>query len=141
MYSLKTKSGYHLAMRPEGTVGTMRAYIENNMHSQPQPVMLYYYGPFFSHKNIQKGRHREFRQFGLEILGTTKSISDATVIKVALTILEEAGFKNLRVRIKSIGDQESLKTYTKELVSYYRKSLNTMCANCREKIKTDPSGF
>ena len=137
-YSLKTKGGYHLTVRPEGTAGVMRAYIEHGMRAQPQPVMLYYYGPFFRHKNPQKGHQREFRQFGLEILGTTKSIADATVIKVALTILEEAGFKNLKVRINSLGDQDSLKIYTKELASYYKKFLNVMCTNCRERIKINP---
>jgi histidyl-tRNA synthetase len=138
MYSLKTKGGHHLAMRPEGTAGVMRAYIEHGMQSQPQPVMLYYYGPFFRHENPQRGRYREFRQFGLEILGTQKSVADATVIRLLLTILEEAGFKNLIVRINSIGDKESRTAYTKELVSYYKKNLENVCANCRQRIKTNP---
>jgi len=138
MYSLKTKGGHHLAMRPEGTASVVRAYIEHGMQSNPQPVMLYYYGPFFRHENPQRGRYREFRQFGLEILGTSKSVADATIIRVLLTILEEAGFKNLIVRINSIGDKESRTVYTKELISYYKKNLETVCANCRQRIKTNP---
>ncbi len=138
MYSLKTKGGYHLAMRPEGATGVMRAYIEHNMQSLPQPVMLYHYGPFFRHEKPKKGRSREFRQFSLDILGTSKSVADATIIKVFLTILEEAGFKNLRVKINSIGDTESRKIYIKELISYYKKQLEFVCADCRQRIKTNP---
>ena len=138
MYSLKVKGGYHLAMRPEGTAGVMRAYIEHGMQSLPQPVMLYYYGPFFRHGKTQHEKYREFRQFGIEILGTSKSVADATIIKVFLTILKEAGFENLVVRINSLGDPESRKIYTKELVSYYKKQLESVCADCRQRIKTNP---
>src|SRR3989344_6801012 len=79
MYSLKTKGGTTLAVRPEGTAGIMRAYIEGGMHTEPQPVMLYYHGPFLRHDNPQRGRYREFFQFGLEVLNTEKSIADAMV--------------------------------------------------------------
>ena len=77
MYTLKTKGGDHLALRPEGTAGVVRAYIEHGMQSLPQPVMLYYYGSMFRHDNPQRGRYRDFKQFGLEIIGTEKSIADA----------------------------------------------------------------
>lgn len=138
MYSLKTKGGNRLAMRPEGTAGVVRAYVEHGMQSQPQPVMLYYYGPFFRHENPQRGRLRELRQFGVEILGTSKSVADAIVIQVMLTILNEAGFKNLRVKINSIGDKESRAAYSKELSSYYRKNIEAVCASCRQRMKTNP---
>src|SRR3989338_8229351 len=68
MYTLKTKGGDHLALRPEDTAGAMRAYLENGMQNLPQPVMLYYYGPFFRHDKPQRGRYRELRQFGIEII-------------------------------------------------------------------------
>lgn len=138
MYSLKTKGGTRLAMRPEGTAGVMRAYIENGMQSFPQPVMLFYYGSFFRHENPQRGRYREFRQFGLEILGTSKSVADAIIIKTTVTILQEAGFKNLNVLINTIGDSESRPIYIKELVSYYKKHLSHVCVNCKQRIKNNP---
>ncbi len=138
MYVLKTKGGDHLAMRPEGTAGVMRAYIENGMQALPQPVMLYYYGPYFRHENPQRGRLREFRQFGLEILGSTKSIMDALIIRSMTLILEEAGFKNLSVEINSIGDKECRGKYIKELISYYKKHIDELCANCKERVKTNP---
>ena len=138
MYSLKTKGGDHLAMRPEGTAGVMRSYIENGMQALPQPVMLYYYGPFFRHENPQRGRLRELRQFGLEVLGTEKSIMDAVVIRTITLILEEAGFKNLSVEINSIGDKDCRGGYIRELTNYYKKHIEEMCPNCKERLKTNP---
>jgi histidyl-tRNA synthetase len=138
MYSLKTKGGDHLTLRPEGTASVMRAYLENGLQSQPQPVMLYYYGPFFRHEKPQKGRYREFYQFGLEIVGSPKSISDATIIHLFMTILKEAGLKNLRVQINSIGDSECRGAYRRELSGYYRKNAKNICADCRERLKDNP---
>ncbi|OHA82572.1 MAG: histidine--tRNA ligase [Candidatus Yonathbacteria bacterium RIFCSPLOWO2_01_FULL_43_27] len=138
MYSLKTKGGDHLAMRPEGTAAVMRAYLEHGMHTLPQPVMLYYYGPFFRHENPQRGRLRELRQFGLEILGTQKSIADALIIRSMTLILEEAGFKNISIEINSIGDKECRSGYIRELTSYYKKHLSEICAHCKERAKTNP---
>lgn len=138
MYTLKTKGGDHLTLRPEGTASVMRAYYEHGMQSQPQPVMLYYHGPFFRHENPQKGRYRQFYQFGLEILGTAKSIADATVIKIFTTILEEAGLSNIKVGINSIGDNECRGAYRRELLNYYKKNARGICADCRERLKTNP---
>ncbi len=138
MYTIKTKGGDHLAMRPEGTAAIMRAYIENGMQALPQPVMLYNYGPFFRHENPQRGRLREFRQFGLEVLGTSKSIADALIIRTMTLILNEAGFKNISVEINSIGDKECRGTYLRALTNYYKKQSNVICPDCRERIKTNP---
>lgn len=138
MYSLKTKGGDHLVMRPEGTAAVMRAYIENGMQALPQPVSLYYHGPYFRHENPQRGRLRELRQFGVEILGTTKSIADALIIRTLTLVLEEAGFKNLSVEINSIGDKECRGIYIRELTSYYKKHISEACPNCKERLKTNP---
>lgn len=138
MYTLRTKGGDVLAMRPEGTAAVMRAYIQNGMQALPQPVALYYYGPYFRHENPQRGRLREFRQFGLELLGTQKSIADVLVIRTITLILEEAGFKNLSVEINSIGDKECRGGYIRELTNYYKKHLAELCTNCKERIKTNP---
>lgn len=138
MYTLRTKGGDKLAMRPEGTAGIMRAYIENGMSALPQPVMLYYFGPFFRHESPQRGRLRELRQFGIEMLGAQKSIADAIVMRVLLIILEEAGFKNTILTINSIGDKECRPAYIRELTAYYRKHVNEICADCRQRMKTNP---
>ena len=138
MYTLKTKGGDHLVMRPEGTAGVMRAYIENGMQALPQPMMLYNYGPYFRHENPQRGRLRELRQFGLEILGTGKSIADALIIRAMTLILDEAGFKNLSVEINSIGDKECRSGYMRELNNYYKKHIAELCPDCKDRIRTNP---
>lgn len=138
IYSVKTKGGDRLAMRPEGTAPVMRSYIENGMQNKPQPVKFYYYGPTFRHDKPQKGRYREFYQFGIETLGSTQSIMDAITIKIALIILQESGIENVRVKINSIGDAESRKDYLKELVNYYKKFVNKMSSVDRDRMKTNP---
>lgn len=138
MYTLRTKGGDHLALRPEGTAAIMRAYIENGMNAWPQPVMLYYYGPFFRHESPQRGRLRQLHQFGVEMLGTPKSIADAIIMRTILVILEEAGFKNTVLMVNSIGDKECRPAYIRELTSYYRKHMNEICADCRERMKKNP---
>ncbi len=138
MYTLRTKGGDHLALRPEPTAGIVRAYIEHGMQNMPQPVMLYFYGPIFRHDSPQRGRYRQFWQFGLESIGSDKSIVDALVIKTTLTILEEAGAQNLSVDINSIGDKECRGAYIKELVNYYKKHVNSLGAIDRTRLKINP---
>ncbi len=138
MYTLKTKGGDHLALKPEHTAGLMRSYIEQGMQNMPQPVMFYQYGPVFRHDNPQRGRYRQFWQFDLDSLGSDKSIVDALVIKVGMSILEEAGAQNLSVDINSIGDKECRHIYIKELTGYYRKHINDLAHIDRERLKTNP---
>jgi histidyl-tRNA synthetase len=138
MYSVKTKGGDRLVMRPEGTASVMRAYIEHGMQNKPQPVKLYYSGPVFRHDKPQKGRYREFYQFGIEVIGSPKSIMDAMVIHMGILMLKEAGIENISLKINSIGDAESRKDYLKELVNYYKKHLGKMNATDRQRLKDNP---
>lgn len=138
MYTFRTRGGEHVTMRPEGTAGVMRAYLEHGMQQLPQPVLLYYYGAFFRHERPQKGRLRELRQFGLEILGTEKSIADALIIRTLITILEEFGFKDLVVDINSMGDKDSRPKYIRELTNYYKKHQAKLCSDCKERLKINP---
>jgi histidyl-tRNA synthetase len=138
IYTLKTKGGDHLALRPEHTAPLMRAYLEHGMQNMPQPVMFYQSGPVFRHDKPQRGRYRQFWQFDLDCLGNDKSILDALVIKAGLSILEEAGAQNLSIDINSIGDKECRGIYIKELTSYYRKRINRLASIDRERLKTNP---
>ena len=138
MYTLKTKGGDSLTLRPEGTASIMRAYAENGMVSWPHPVKLYYFGSFFRHENPQKGRLREFRQFGLEVLGEGDPIIDANIIKIPFIILSELGFKNAIVRINSIGDKNCAPNYKKELLNFYKKKFNYLCKDCKRRFKENP---
>ncbi|OGI95796.1 histidine--tRNA ligase [Candidatus Nomurabacteria bacterium RIFCSPLOWO2_01_FULL_42_17] len=138
MYTLKTKGGDHLALRPEHTAPLARAYVEHGMQALPQPVMLYQYGPIFRHDKPQRGRYRQFWQFDLDSLGNDKSIMDALVIKAGMSILEEAGASSLSIDINSIGDKECRNGYIRELTNYYKKHIGQLPGIDRERLKTNP---
>lgn len=138
MYAFRTKSGDRVAMRPEHTASLMRAYIEHGMQSEPQPVMMYHYGPVFRHDNPQAGRYRQFYQFDIDSLGNEKAINDALVIKTAWTILEEFGATDLSVDINSIGDKDCRAHYIRELTNYYKKHMADLPPIDRERLKTNP---
>lgn len=138
IYKVKTKGKDRLVLRPEGTAGIMRSYIEHGMHTLPQPVMLFYYGPFFRHENPQKGRQRQLQQFGVEIIGTDKSIADVIVIKVMLSILEEAGINNVVIDINSLGDKECRNEYKKALTAYFKHHVAKLNIHEKDLIKNNP---
>ena len=106
MYSLKTKGGDSLTLRPEGTPGVVRAYIQNGMTRLPHPVKLWYFGPFFRYEKPQAGRYRQLYQFGFEILGTKSPIIDAQLIQIFYNALKELKIKNLMIEINCIGDSQ-----------------------------------
>ncbi len=138
MYAFKTRGGDRVAMRPEHTAGTMRAYIEHGMLAQPQPVLLYHAGPVFRHDNPQKGRYRQFNQFDIDAFGSDKSIVDALVIRTIYTVIEEAGAKDLSIDINSIGDKDCRPKYVRELTNYYKKHLKDLPAIDRERLTNNP---
>ncbi len=143
MYTFRTKGGDFLALRPEGTAPIMRAYQENGMVSWPHPIKLYYYGSFFRHENPQKGRYREFRQFGAEVLGERDPMIDALLIKVLYLILLEIGFSakkgnEIVVHINSLGDKNCRPIFKRELSNYYKKKFNYLCKDCKRRSKDNP---
>src|SRR3989344_3269066 len=138
MYTLRTKGGDALALRPEGTAPVMRAYIEHGMHTLPQPVMLWYKGSFFRHENPQKGRFREFFQFGLEIIGESKPIGEVMIIQIFTLALKELGLGPIIVHVNSVGDKECRGEYRKKLIAYYRKHLSSLCKDCKRRFKENP---
>jgi histidyl-tRNA synthetase len=100
--------------------------------------MLWYKGSFFRHENPQKGRTREFQQFGLEIIGEPKPIAEAIIIRILKSIFEELDLPPIIVRINSIGDKECRGAYRKELVNYYRKKTSQLCPDCKRRLKENP---
>ena len=138
MYTLRTKGGDHLSMRPEHTAPLMRAYLEHGMQNLPQPVLYYHSGPIFRYDKPQRGRYRQFYQFDADALGSDKSILDAMIIKMAVIILQEAGAENLSVQINSIGDKECRGAYVRELTSYYRKHITDLSSIDKQRLKTNP---
>lgn len=137
MYSFKTKGGDDLALRPENTAGIVRAYIEHGMNSWPHPVKLWYWGPMFRHDQPQAGRYRQFYQFGAEIFGDENPVADAESIFVALGFLESLGFKNLVLKVNSIGDSNCRPSYLKVLREYFKSRTKQLCSQCKLRLKTN----
>ncbi len=135
MYSFRTKGGDFLSLRPEGTASIVRAYIENGMYTRPQPLKLWYFGPFFRYEHPQAGRYRQFWQFGFEVLGEKSSVIDAQIIQIFYNILKELRLKNLIIEINSIGDEQCRPYYKKLLKNYLRSKETFLCADCRRRIK------
>lgn len=127
-----------LALRPEGTAGVVRAYIQNGMASWPQPVRLYYIGAMFRHERPQKGRFREFNQLGGEIFGDETSKSDYLIIMSAWEILTRLGLKNLKVYTNSIGCPVCRPKYILKLKRYYKDKLNKICPDCKGRYDANP---
>ena len=138
MYTLKTKGGDFLALRPELTAGVVRAYIENGFFSQPQPVKFFHWGPVFRHEAPQAGRYRQFHQADFDVIGEGDAVVDAQLIQLIYAILSEVGLKNLTVRINSIGDKNCWNKYRDEIKMYYRSKINRLCRNCKKRFKENP---
>jgi histidyl-tRNA synthetase len=138
MYSFKTKGGDSLTLRPEGTAGVVRAYIENNMSTWPQPVKLYYSGPMFRHESPQKDRYRQLFQFGLEALGDPSPVMDVEIIWVSHLIFNALGFKDINFELNSIGCPNCRADYLKVIKAFYKTKTNKLCPTCKERFKTNP---
>ena len=138
MYTLKTRGGESLALRPEFTPGIVRAYIEHGMKNLPQPVKLYTIGPVCRHDRPQAGRFRQIYQFNFEIIGDPSGVSDAQIIQVCIAILKKLNLKKSTLYINSIGCSICVPNYKRSLISYYRKKINKLCPDCKKRIKESP---
>jgi len=138
MYTMKTKGGDALAMRPEFTPGIVRAFNEHGMLNLPQPVKLYTFGPLFRYEHPQAGRFRQFHQVDFEVFGEESAAIDAQVIQIFYAMLRELKFSHLIIEVNSIGDAQCRPYYKKVLVNYLRPRQNSLCADCRRKVRQNP---
>ena len=139
MYTIKTKGGDTLAMRPEGTAGITRAYIEHGMSHQPHPVRLAYFGPFFRHDKPQAGRLRQFNQAGFEIFSSENDpLYDAQTMLAAYRFIEGLKIKGVTAHINTIGCKTCRPNYRKALVSYYKPLEKKLCGDCRRRLPVNP---
>lgn len=139
MYTLHTKGGDFLALRPEYTPGICRAYIEHGMSRLPQPQKLFYFGPVFRHDRPQLGRYRQFTQIGFEILGGQNDpIYDAEIITIATNLLTELKIKKSILKVNSIGCRVCRPNYKRQLQNYYKNYEKELCEDCVRRLKTNP---
>ncbi|HCC59742.1 MAG TPA: histidine--tRNA ligase [Candidatus Staskawiczbacteria bacterium] len=138
MYTFRTKGADFVCLRPEGTAGIMRSYIEHGMHNLPQPVKLWYLGPFFRYEKPQAGRFRQFHQFGFEALGEKTPSIDCQIIQMSYDVLKELSIKNITIEVNSIGDSECRPYFKKILTGYLRSRKSSLCSDCQRRLKENP---
>lgn len=138
MYTFPDKGGRSITLRPEGTAGVVRSYIENGMASMPQPIKLYYNITAYRYENVQKGRYREFHQFGTEVFGAPGPSIDVEVISLLWMLFERLGLRQVGLNINSIGCPECRSSYNEKLMEYFRPHLQHLCSNCRNRFERNP---
>lgn len=138
-YDFKDRGDRKLTLRPEGTAGVVRSFIENKMYGEVnQPKKLYYSGTMYRYERPQAGRFRELSQIGVEVLGSDSPIIDAEVISLAYRTLEEMGILNVTVKINTLGDTSSRENYRDALVRYLKPHLDKLCSDCQKRFATNP---
>ena len=138
MFTFEDKGGRSITLRPEGTAPICRAYVEHGMHTMPQPVKLWYSGPFFRHERPQAGRFRQFSQVGAEAIGTDSPLADAELIKLLDDLLRELGVPGVELRLGSLGSLEARARYLEQLKGYLHEREGELSKDVRERIDLNP---
>jgi len=138
MYTFQDKGGRSITLRPEGTAGVVRSYIENGMASLPMPIKLYYNITAYRYENVQKGRYREFHQFGVECFGSKGPLVDVEIISMLNMFLDRLGIKDVELNINSIGCPKCRSEYNKKLLEYFKPNLGNLCGTCQSRYERNP---
>ena len=139
MYTFLDKGDRSITLRPELTAGVVRSMVNNKLFiEQDYPKKAYYVGPCFRYERPQQGRYRQFNQFGVECVGVNNSYRDSEVIILAYNALKMLGFKNITLKINTLGDEESRLNYKTVLKDYFKDHLEEMCADCNERYNLNP---
>ena len=139
MYTFLDKGGRELTLRPEFTAGIMRLVVQNKLYATNElPLKLYYVGPVFRYERPQLGRYRQFNQFGVESIGHNSPLNDVEVIVLAYTILCSLGLENVKIKINTLGDEESRNNYRNALKAYFTEHIENMCVDCKSRFEINP---
>lgn len=139
MYTFEDRGGRSITLRPEGTAGVARAFVENKLFGSPDlPVKLYYFGSMFRYERPQKGRMRQLNQFGVEAMGSEDPAIDAEVIDLAMEIYRSLGLKSLKLVINSLGDKESRQAHREALVKHFDPYREELCSDCQSRLDKNP---
>ena len=138
-YDFVDRGDRNVTLRPEGTAGVVRSYIENKMYGDAiQPKKLYYIGTMYRYERPQSGRLREFTQYGCEVLGTNDPAMDAEIISIPVNLFKLLGLKNVKVSINSLGDNETRIKYHNVLKEYFKDEIKNMCEDCQNRYEKNP---
>ena len=137
-YDFTDRGDRKMTLRPEGTAGVVRSYVENKLYGEPGPVKLYYNGTMYRYERPQSGRDREFTQFGVEVLGSDDPMVDAEVISIPVVLFATLGLKGVKVKINSLGDKESRDNYREALIEYFKPHITELCEDCQDRLMKNP---
>ncbi len=138
MYKFSDKKGRSFALRPEGTASVVRSFVQNNLGKFDNNVKLFYIGPMFRYDRPQKGRYRQFYQYGVEYFGNDHPYVDAEVISLGYNFLKKLGLSNFSLEINSIGNKKSSEKYNKVLIEYFTPYYNELCPDCQSRLERNP---
>ncbi len=138
MYTFTDRGDTQLTLRPEFTAGVIRAYIENGLHTLPQPVKLYTFGPIFRYERPQAGRYRQHTQFNVEVLGEADPAADLEVMLLAWDLYAGLGFRDLAFQLHSTGCPKCKPGYVAALKAYYAEHQGAICDDCRRRLERSP---
>ncbi len=138
MFTFEDRGGRNICLRPEGTAGTIRAYVENNLYTRYRVAKLYYIGPMFRAERPQKGRLRQFYQFGSETIGSDSPFIDVEVILMYSEILKELGIDKFNLKINSTGCKNCRKEYINKLRDFLNKHKKELCSDCQKRAEKNP---
>ncbi|MDY0346960.1 MAG: histidine--tRNA ligase, partial [Acholeplasma sp.] len=137
-YDFFDKGERQLTLRPEGTAGVIRSFVENKLYVENNLNKLFYIGPNFRYERPQKGRFRQFMQFGVEAIGSNDPALDAEVIGLAYFFIKKLGLKGVKVRINSLGDQDSRVAFKEALTAHFTPHKETLCEDCKNRLDKNP---
>ena len=138
MYNFEDKGGRKIALRPEGTAGVVRAYIEDGLSSEPSPLKLWYKMSMYRYENVQKGRQREFNQIGVELFGSDSYMADVEIIQMCTKFFEELNIRDIELNINSIGCPKCRNEYKEALKDFIRPNLDKYCDTCKTRFEKNP---
>lgn len=138
MYTFMDKGDRSITLKPEGTAGAIRAYLENNMYAESQPTKLFYVTPAFRYEQPQSGRLRQHHQFGVEFVGSKSPLAEVELISLITTFIQQIGLNNAKLHINSIGCANCRKTYNEALLAYLKQHEEKLCPTCRERMQKNP---
>ena len=138
MYTFNDKGNRSITLKPEGTAPVVRAFIENRLFNEAQPTKLYYAIPCFRYENVQKGRLRQFHQFGTEVFGSKEPSMDAEVIAFAMEFLKSLGLKSLSLNINNLGCPNCRPKYNEALKKFLEENYDDLCGLCQSRFEKNP---
>lgn len=138
MYTFLDKGDRSITLKPEGTAGAMRAYLEHNMYANPGPTKLFYVTQAFRYEKPQSGRLRQHHQFGVEFVGAKSPLAEVEIISLVSTFIKQLGLRDVKLHINSIGCPNCKKTYNEALLAYLKEHEEGLCPTCRERMQKNP---